>query len=415
MPGSWDVPTRPYDAAVSIPPPPHGPSQEPPVPPGQHPAAPGRGPYAPPQFTYGGQPGFAPYGLYGPYGPRPPAAVNGLAVAALVFGVLCVVPAVGLVLGLVALWQIKRRGERGRGMAIAGTVLSSLGLALWAVALATGAVAGFWEDVKDATRSGGVLTLAEGDCFDSPGGLEGWTVDVDRMPCARPHNGEVFAVVMLPDGRYPGEDGLTDTAEERCYDLQDTYVMDTWALPAEVDVYYLLPSRQSWNVGDREITCIFFGEDARGTLTGSLRRDATTLDPHQLAYLEAVGELNPVLGDAPGMEYPDEDLTDDREWSGRVEKALTEQVRLLRAHTWPAGAERELADLVAQLDKARAEWGKAADAADAGAYYQHEAKGWELIDPLESVTAREALGLATTPPAYEERPERDTGGGELKV
>lgn len=374
-----------------------------------------QGPQPPPQFPYGGQPGFAPYGLYGPYGPRPPVTVNGVAVAALVFGVLCFLPAVGLVLGLIALWQIKRRGQRGRGMAVAGSVLSSAGLALWALALATGAASDFWQGVKDASRSDSVLALREGDCFDSPGGLEGWAERATRVPCAREHDGEVFAVAALPDGAYPGDARLGDTAIERCDELLDGYVMDTWALPGHVDVYYLTPSEDSWDFGDREITCVLGNRDPQATLTGTLRRDETTLDAHQLAYLEAARVLNTALDDPPEGEYPDEDLSDDKEWAGRVEAALAEQIGLLRAHQWPAGAERPMADLVAKLGEARAEWGRAADAADAGAYYGHEAEGWELIDPSHSVTARKALGLATSPPSYEEEPERAPESGEMKV
>nr|WP_149547450.1 DUF4190 domain-containing protein [Streptomyces marokkonensis] len=385
---------------VSIPPP-HGPPHQ-------------DGP-PPPQFPYGGRPGFAPYGLYGPDGPRPPAVVNGVAIAALVLGVLCFLPAIGLVLGLVALRQIKRRGERGRGMAIAGSVLSSLGLALWTVALATGVAADVWQGVKDGTRGDSVLGLRKGDCFNSPGGLEGWATDADRVPCAREHDGEVFAVVTVPDGAFPGDARLTDTADERCYALQDAYVMDTWALPGHVDVYYLTPSRESWDFGDREITCVLGNRDAQATLTGSLRRDPATLDAHQLAYLKAARVLDTALRDAPGAEYPDEDLSDDKEWAGRVEEALAEQTRLLRAHEWPAGARQPVADLADGLEKARQEWARAADAADVGAYYGHEEKGRELIDPHRSVTARKALGLATTPPSYDDEAEREPESGDMKV
>ncbi|MET8821837.1 DUF4190 domain-containing protein, partial [Streptomyces rochei] len=52
-----------------------------------------------------------PYGPYGAYPARPP--VSGLAIAAFVLGVLCFVPAVGLVLGLVALAQIRKRVSIG--------------------------------------------------------------------------------------------------------------------------------------------------------------------------------------------------------------------------------------------------------------------------------------------------------------
>ncbi|KES04077.1 membrane protein [Streptomyces toyocaensis] len=369
----------------------------------------------PPQFPYGGRPGCAPYGLYGPGGPRPPAVVNGVAVAALVLGVLCFLPGLGLVLGLVALRQIKRRGERGRGMAVAGSVLSSLGLALWTVALATGVAADAWQGVKDGTRGNSVLGLRKGECFDSPGGLEGSATDADRVPCAREHDGEVFAVVTVPDGAYPGDARLTGTADERCHALQDAYVMDTWALPGHVDVYHLTPSRESWDVGDREITCVLGNRDAGAALTGSLRRDATTLDAHQLAYLEADRVLDTALDEMPEAEFAEDDLPGHRRWAGQVAEAAAEQAGMLRAHEWPAGARRPVRDLAADLDEAGEEWARAAEAGDAEAYYEHSYRGWDLVDHDGSITARKALGLATTPPLYDEEAEREPESGDMKV
>ncbi|MFC4059935.1 DUF4190 domain-containing protein [Planomonospora corallina] len=105
------------------------------------------GGYGPPGGNggYGGPPagGYDPYG-YDPYAygaPPPPRPNNGMAVAALVLGIVglfaCgVTSIVGIVLGHVSLSQIKRTGEEGRGMAIAGLVLSYVGVAAWvAVAL----------------------------------------------------------------------------------------------------------------------------------------------------------------------------------------------------------------------------------------------------------------------------------------
>ncbi|BFO14999.1 hypothetical protein SHKM778_13870 [Streptomyces sp. KM77-8] len=242
-------------------------------------------------------------------------------------------------------------------MAIAGTVLSSLGLALWATALATGAVAGFWEGVKDATRADGVLTLAKGDCFDSPGGLEGWTVDVDRVPCARPHNGEVFAVVPLPDGRYPGEDGLTDIAEERCYDLRDAYVMDTWALPPR---WRSTTCSRPGRAGTWATVRSPASSSGRTPATPSPGRCAGTRPPstHTSWPIWKPWRARPRAGGRTRHGVPRRGSDGRQEWAGRVEETLAEQVRLLRAHTWPAGAEREMSDLAAQLDKAREEWGR---------------------------------------------------------
>ncbi|WP_155057828.1 DUF4190 domain-containing protein [Streptomyces blattellae] len=372
-----------------------------------------QGPYGP-QYQQGPYYGV-PYPSWGQgYSPfNRPAPVNGVAIGSLVTGLLCFVPGVGLVLGLIALSQIKRRGERGKGMAVTGSVLSSVGLALWALLLSSGAAAEFWEGFEEAARDDSSLSLEKGECFDSPGGLEGFTYDVDSVPCAGRHDGEVFAVVEMPDGSYPGDDEVTRFADDKCYALQDGYAMDAWALPGTVDVYYLTPTRQSWRLGDREITCAFGHTDGASGLTGSLRNDATTLDDDQVTYLKAADVLNTAMDSAPTQEYVEDDLPGHKEWAERVADALTEQAGTLRDHPWPAGAEQPVGDLVEDLQAARKEWAAAAGAADADTFYEHYDKGYALIAPERSVTARKALGLATTPPSYDDSGDgSDSGGGD---
>ncbi|MEU6686840.1 DUF4190 domain-containing protein [Streptomyces sp. NPDC046832] len=353
--------------------------------------APGPGPYAQ------GAPGPGPYGPAGrPYGA--PVSVNALAVAALVLGVLCFLPAAGLVLGLIALRQIRRSGQSGRGMAIAGSVLSAAGIALWAAVLSTGAASTAWEGLKDRARGNESLSLDKGDCFDAPGGLEGDTYDVDQVPCGGRHDGEVFAVVALPGGAFPGDARITDLADEKCYALQDQYAMDTWAMPADVDVYYLMPSRDSWRYGDRAITCLFGNTDEGAGLTGSLRGDPTTLDTDQVVFLSTANALDAALYEEPGR-TPEEDLAAHRAWATQVHDVLGEQIEALRGHSWRAGARTPVADLVADLEDARTEWRKASTAGDADMYHAHYDKGYGAVDGPATVTARKALGLATTPPA----------------
>lgn len=48
------------------------------------------------------------------------APTNGMAIAALITGIL--VPIVGIILGHISLGQIKRTGENGRGLALAGLI-----------------------------------------------------------------------------------------------------------------------------------------------------------------------------------------------------------------------------------------------------------------------------------------------------
>jgi Domain of unknown function (DUF4190) len=86
------------------------------------------------------------------YWPQPPAPgfvpvtrTNGLAITSLVLGVLWLFwlgSLVGLVLGLVALKQIRSRNQGGRGIAIAGVVLSVLWLVGLVIAIIVGASKG---------------------------------------------------------------------------------------------------------------------------------------------------------------------------------------------------------------------------------------------------------------------------------
>ncbi|MFE4670106.1 DUF4190 domain-containing protein [Streptomyces sp. NPDC056716] len=391
---------------MSIPPPPSGPQP----PPGSYPPP---GPYP--------HPGPYPQQPWMPYPPQRPS-VNALAVVALVLGVLCLAPAVGLVLGLVALAQIRRTGERGKGMAITGAALSTVGLVLITLFFTTGASSDLWDDVQDNVRESSGLYVDKGTCFNTPNGTsEGVMYDVEEVPCAAEHEAEVFATVTLPDGAFPGDTRIAELADERCYALEGDYAMDTWALPEHVDLYYLVPISSSWALGDREITCFFGHVETGGTLTGSLRADETTLDEDQVTYLTAERLQNEAMDTVP-EEYVEDDLPGHQQWAGRLDSALGEQIAALEGHTWSADAEQPVADLVAELREAREAWATAAGTDDVDTFYVHMDKGFELTDPERTVTAREALGLATTPPSYD-LDDSDSGGtggsgadtGELDV
>ncbi len=132
----------PIEQIPAYPPPPaYGGYEAPPAfgqpgpPPGMQPgygAYPGGYPPPPPPPEYG-----VPYpGGYGPAGPLPaaPNATNSLAVFSLVasvIGLLCGVGSiVGIVLGVIALNQVKRTGQQGYGLAVAGIAVGAASLVL---------------------------------------------------------------------------------------------------------------------------------------------------------------------------------------------------------------------------------------------------------------------------------------------
>ncbi|MBV8430112.1 MAG: DUF4190 domain-containing protein [Solirubrobacterales bacterium] len=118
-------------------------------PPSPYPSAP-----APPGSASTGYPatgGYPPQPVHG-YWPQPQApgfvpvtSTNGLAIASLVLGILWLFwlgSLVGLILGVVALKQIKIRNQRGRGIAIAGVVLGILGLVVLVIGIIGAATQG---------------------------------------------------------------------------------------------------------------------------------------------------------------------------------------------------------------------------------------------------------------------------------
>ena len=123
---SYGAPAPSYGAPAA--PQPYGAPAAPPAP---QPYAPYGG--AQPVQTSPGAPPYVPYGAY------PTRKTNGLAIAALVAsiaGVIWLLPFVGslagAIMGHVSLNQIKRSGEGGRGMALAGVIVDWSGLVILA-------------------------------------------------------------------------------------------------------------------------------------------------------------------------------------------------------------------------------------------------------------------------------------------
>lgn len=347
---------------------------------------------------------------YRPHHPHPSAPVNGVAISALVLGALCFVPALGLVLGVIALLQIRRSKERGKGMAIAGAALSSAGLALWLLVLSTDVAARAWDGVKEAAAGVGTVTaLDAGECFDLPYGTmgDGEVYDVDEVPCEQPHDGEVFAVIALGGDTYPGSAGLD--ADTKCLARKAGYAMDAWAVPEEADVYSLTPTEDSWKYGDREITCVFANESEGATLTGSLRRDASNLNGDQLAFLKAMAAVDGALADEP-YDYAEDDLAANTAWASGVRDALSDQIAALKTHPWSDVARPSVDALVEDMTNAEKDWSRAAAATDPDDFYGYYDSGYEYVDGDTTVDARKALDLATTPPAYDDQGDGGSDG-----
>ena len=244
--------------------------------------------YTPPP-GHGGYPPPAGVGYGAPsYSPPPSQGTNGFAIAALIFGIIGGA-LLGFIFGFIALSQTKRTGQNGRGMAIAGIVLSALWtvgvLLLIILAVASSTPSGpvtpttlpTASPTAEPTTEPPVTTapstaisateLQVGDCLND---LTNST-DVSSLPsvdCTQPHEGEVFAVFDLPPGPYPGADGVDDLVSKGCNARLAEYSPGAPSDDA-VGLFSVYPLEQNWERGDREVVCI--AKATSGTTTGSIR------------------------------------------------------------------------------------------------------------------------------------------------
>ena len=190
------------------------------------------------------------------------APVSKLAIVALVTGVLALVPvAVGC--GIAALTAIRRTGSRGHGMAVAALVAA----ATWIiVAGAVGTVDilthGFKKPATTKYHEASVFKVRQGDCINAPNGQA-----VSVLPCATPHDAEVFATFTLPGPAWPGTAAVQQEASSGCATRLSGYLNPQ--LSISLGQTYVFPNEVAWNAGTRMVVCEVHATS--GQLTGSVR------------------------------------------------------------------------------------------------------------------------------------------------
>jgi len=186
-----------------------------------------------------------------------PKKTSPWAIAALILGIIGAV-LFSIICGIVALNKTKNGHEGGRGLAIAGLVLS--GLWLVGVAAVGLALVFFAKDNVIATD------LKVGDCITEVP-TSSRVLTLPTVECAQPHGGEVYAVLTMPDGGYPGASAI-DEWQNKCPDELQSFSPEAMA-DDSVGVFVLYPTQETWNQGDRAVTCIATLEPKRaGSIKG---------------------------------------------------------------------------------------------------------------------------------------------------
>ena len=231
--------------------------------------------------------------------PFPPAVnyaerTNPVSIVAIVLGFL--VPIGGIIAGIVALTQIRRTAEKGRGLALTGIIVGGVLTLLYIIGVVLFFVfAGVLASQADRLASEGsdfptsapsdapldepstgtddptdalVFTPAVGECYDDAS-LSGFG-DVEALDCATtPHDYEVFSQYTVADAAtYPGEEQVMAEADQNCLSAYAAFVGVAYEESA-LEYYYLYPTESTWTSGDRMVSCLL--TDPAGQTTGTLQ------------------------------------------------------------------------------------------------------------------------------------------------
>jgi hypothetical protein len=110
-----------------------------------------------------------------------------------------------------------------------------------------------------------------GDCFDDGSAFADDNDDVRSVPgvpCAKPHDNEVYAVFDVTLTSFPG-DGMAEIAQDACRERFEAFVGKDYE-SSSLDIATLYPSSDSWQRKDREVICAVYDIDAK-KLTGTVK------------------------------------------------------------------------------------------------------------------------------------------------
>jgi hypothetical protein len=89
---------------------------------------------------------------------------------------------------------------------------------------------------------------------------------VQTVGCEESHAGEVFAVLQMPEGDFPGQAAIAAYAD-KCSPELASYSPSA-LIDDSIQLYVLYPTAETWDQGDRAVTCVATLDPPR---TGSIK------------------------------------------------------------------------------------------------------------------------------------------------
>lgn len=360
-----------------------------------------------PPNPYGYPPyGYPPQGYGYGYGyPRPATGTNGQAIASLVLGIcgfLLATPVIGLIFGILSLSAVKKTGQKGKGLAISGIVLSSAWIAIFATFITIGVLA--MPDPARRDASGTVVSpgtisvfaLRTKDCFTWSHGLTGSrgteTSTVEVVPCSTAHDSEAIGSFTLAEDTLPAADDMHTESTKQCVKQLDASVPDPMSLPTGSHMEYLYPDRRAWDNGERQVTC--FLQFPTATMTQSVIRDPSSYTVDQMVFLDADNPVTEAV-DALRETPKSADISVLRQRAADVVDAVQGEESRLKSHQWSAEAQPAVDALIANHEAVARIWTQAEASSDATTFFDAARQAYAAFSVKDLVAVRNTLGLTT--------------------
>ncbi|UFU05925.1 septum formation family protein [Ruania halotolerans] len=134
-------------------------------------------------------------------------------------------------------------------------------------ALAVVGVAGVAISMTACGMLGGEVATAEvGECAQLADLQSDEITEIPTVDCSEEHDAQFFHKFDLPDGDFPGTDGVQTAAEEGCLGTEFENFVGTSYEESALYANFIGPTQETWDqADDREVLCIVFLDD--GTTT----------------------------------------------------------------------------------------------------------------------------------------------------
>jgi len=202
----------------------------------------------------------------------------------------------GVIFGAMGLQAVKAGRADNKGMAIGALVLGIINVVVVAALMVGGMIAAQWgegygasinrddsvyrddaesvyEDDADPAEMSPVFIdidhVQVGDCVYEPTFDEQGVTGFDVVPCTQDHWGQAYYIGILPAGPYPGDDVMPGLMDEVCF-TDEAQEDLTYYIPDSVYAFGVWPDEAYWEADDRSYLCVLASDEE--TLTESYVR-----------------------------------------------------------------------------------------------------------------------------------------------